>query len=287
MAVIIRELVKWYKYINEDLPDPRNNDRFMLSSPWPTVTLLGFYIYFVLDRGPRFMARRQPFKLDRILQLYDLLQILLNAYLFYKALVLAWLRDYSYFCEPIDYSHTPRATEIAKMVWVYFMIKNLDLLETVFFILRKKENQVSFLHVYHHIAMVMATWIAAKFIPGGHVTFLGLLNTFVHIIMYTHYLLTSMKVNTNAWKKYITQLQLIQFFMIILHQIQLFWANDCGFSIWPAYLLIPQNIFMMILFWEFYYKTYIKKKQEIKTVLTKTETSSIYTEVLNERAKIL
>lgn len=74
--------------------------------------------------------------------------------------------------------------------------------------------------------------------------------------------------------------------MITLHQMQLFWANDCGFSLWPAYLLIPQNIFMMILFWEFYYNTYIKKKQEIKTMPIKTKTSDIYTE-LNEKAKML
>jgi hypothetical protein len=102
--------------------------------------------------------------------------------------------------------------------------------------------------------------------------------------MYTHYLLTSMKVNTNTWKKYITQLQLFQFFMITLHQMQLFWVND--FLIWAAYFLVPQNIFMMILFWEFYYKTYIKKKQEIKTVSTKTE-SGVCTEALNQKAKIL
>lgn len=54
------------------------------------------------------------------------------------------------------------------------MIKILDLLETIFFVLRKKQNQVSFLHVYHHVGMVMGGWGATKYIPGGHVTFLGI-----------------------------------------------------------------------------------------------------------------
>lgn len=53
------------------------------------------------------------------------------------------------------------------------MLKILDLLDTIFIILRKKQNQVSFLHVYHHGGMVLGGWIATKFIPGGHVTFTG------------------------------------------------------------------------------------------------------------------
>lgn len=54
------------------------------------------------------------------------------------------------------------------------MVKILDLLETIFFVLRKKQNQVTFLHVYHHMGMVMGSWIATKYLAGGHVTFLGI-----------------------------------------------------------------------------------------------------------------
>jgi len=91
----------------------------------------------------------------------------------------------------------------------------------------------------------------------------GLLNTFVHTIMYTHYLMTSMKIDTNSWKKYITQLQIVQFFIILLHYMQLFW-EDCGYPKWPAYVMVPQYLFMMILFGDFYYKTYVKKQQKSK-----------------------
>jgi len=37
----------------------------------------------------------------------------------------------------------------------------------VFFILRKKNNQVSFLHVYHHATMILNWWMAAKYLPVG------------------------------------------------------------------------------------------------------------------------
>lgn len=76
--------------------------------------------------------------------------------------------------------------------------------------------------------------------------------------MYTYYLLTSYKMSQPWWKKHITQLQLLQFFLILIHASQLIWA-ECDYPKWPAALLLPQNLFMIVLFGDFYYKAYIKK----------------------------
>lgn len=65
------------------------------------------------------------------------------------------------------------SSQINTIVYQYFIVKIIDMVDTVFFVLRKKQNQVSFLHVYHHTAMVLAGWIAVKWIPGGHLVFLG------------------------------------------------------------------------------------------------------------------
>lgn len=51
-----------------------------------------------------------------------------------------------------------------------------------------------------------------SFFKGGHETFLGLINSIVHIIMYTYYLVTIVKPeqkNNIWWKKYLTQLQMV------------------------------------------------------------------------------
>lgn len=63
------------------LQDPRTKDWFLIGSPWGVLTLLGFYLYFVQVLGPRLMERRKPYELDRIIQIYNVIQILLNAYL--------------------------------------------------------------------------------------------------------------------------------------------------------------------------------------------------------------
>lgn len=77
------------------LQDPRTQDYFMISTPWPCIALLGFYIYFIYYIGPRFMARRQPFQLNRILQIYNVSQIILNAYIFYKVSYVILLINFS------------------------------------------------------------------------------------------------------------------------------------------------------------------------------------------------
>lgn len=249
----------------------------MIGSPWACLGIIGFYLYFVQDLGPSIMAKRKPIEITRIVQIYNAIQIVLCTYVFYKALTLAWLFDYSFVCEPVDYSYDPKAVEIAKMVWVYFMVKMFDLLDTVFFVLRKKNNQVSFLHVYHHAGMGLGTWLATKFLAGGHITFLGTVNCFVHIVMYSYYLATSLKFYRPWWKKYVTQLQLTQFYILLLHYVLLAWAEDCGFPKWTAAVLIPQNIFMIALFGDFYYKTYIRKP--------KAGTNSVSSDVTNGKLK--
>ncbi|XP_017883627.1 elongation of very long chain fatty acids protein AAEL008004-like [Ceratina calcarata] len=260
MTTLIRQIYQGYCYVNDELSDPRTQDLFLISSPWALVGIITFYLYFVFDLGPNWMARKKPLNLDKIVQLYDLLQIIVCTYLLYKALTLAWLNDYSFYCQPVDYSYDPRAVEISKLVWVYFMVKVFDLFDTIFFVLRKKQGQISFLHVYHHVGMTLGSWIAAKFFPGGQVTFIGTINSFVHIVMYTHYLATSLKISKPWWKKYITQLQLTQFCLILLQFIFLI-STDCNFPKWTAAAMIPQNLFMIMMFGEFYYKTYIKKRK--------------------------
>jgi hypothetical protein len=39
---------------------------------------------------------------------------------------------------------------MASVCWLFYISKFVELLDTVFFIMRKKFNQVTFLHVFHH-----------------------------------------------------------------------------------------------------------------------------------------
>lgn len=102
--------------------------------------------------------------------------------------------------------------QVARGVYIYFLAKMSELLDTVFFVIRKKERQITFLHLYHHTVMPMISWGATKYYPGGHGTLIGVMNSFVHIIMYSYYMLAAMGPQFQRylfWKKYITTLQMV------------------------------------------------------------------------------
>ncbi|XP_055932177.1 uncharacterized protein LOC129962431 [Argiope bruennichi] len=63
-------------------------------------------------------------------------------------------------------SGSPETLQIAQgklfILWNIVLEKYLALFDTIFFVLRKKQNQISFLHVYHHIVTcLLVTWIGA------------------------------------------------------------------------------------------------------------------------------
>lgn len=163
---------------------------------------------------------------------------------------------------------------MANAVYSYFICKLIELLDTVFFVLRKKNRQVSSLHVYHHTLMPICSWIGCRFLPNGHGTLLGVINAFIHIIMYAYYMLTSIGPHMNKylwWKKYLTTLQLIQFFIIFVHTFQIF-VNDCNYPVVISFLLNLNSLIFLYLFGSFYIQNYVKReKQKDKTEkITKT-----------------
>merc|ERR1719300_1915555 len=73
---------------------------------------------------------------------------------------------------------------IVNLIWVYYMSKMLDWLDTLFIILGNKPKQFSFLHVYHHTSVWFMNWLnlvinfdAEIFVSIGW-------NAFIHVILY-------------------------------------------------------------------------------------------------------
>lgn len=252
---------KYWDYLFVDLADPRTNDWPLIRSPVPGVTIIALYLYFVNVAGPRFMKDRKPFLMKNTLIVYNFLQVLVSVYLFVEGMNGGWLRHYSWRCQPVDTSNTEFGLREARGCYVYFIAKLTELLDTIFFVLRKKDNQVSFLHLYHHTVMPMISWGCTKYYPGGHGTFIGVINSFVHIVMYFYYMMAAMGPEFHKylwWKHWITNLQMIQFGMAFLHSAQLLYT-DCGYPRWSVCFTLPNAIFFYMLFNDFYKKSYTKK----------------------------
>lgn len=256
-------IVEYWDYLFVDLGDRRTNHWPLIKSPVPGLTIIGLYLYFVLSWGPRYMANRKPYNLNSLLIVYNAIQVCVSIWLVWEALDAVWLFKYSFRCEPVDWSVNEETMRIARGFYIYFWAKMSELLDTIFFVLRKKNNQITFLHLYHHTVMPMVAWGATKYYPGGHGSFIGLINSFVHIIMYTYYMLSAMGPKYQKylwWKRYITTLQLAQFCITFIHSMQLLFY-DCGYPRWSVCIVMPNAVFFYLLFSDFYRKAYSEKKE--------------------------
>lgn len=111
------------------------------------------------------MSNKEPYELRSILLLYNFLQITCNLYLAATGLWYSYLQDdFDYFGK-YHYHHRNRI-ELVYVCYVFFWSKIFDLLDTVFFVLRKKSNQISFLHTYHHSTMIIVEYIHNKYFAG-------------------------------------------------------------------------------------------------------------------------
>lgn len=264
MFSLIRKVIDNYHYVSYELSDPRTRDTSIMCSPLLVIVLAIVYYKFVKRWGPAFMESRQPYNIKSILIWYNLVQVAISACITYKVLVKVYVTGhYSLSCERIPTVETPEEKEIMLYIWLYYLTKIIDLLDTVFFILRKNYRQVTFLHLYHHIGMIFLGFIGYTYVPGGHGVLLVGVNSMVHTFMYFYYFLSVINDQYKKsiwWKKHITQLQIIQFFVIIVHFGQVFFRDDCGYPKWVCCLVIPNNVLIMYLFSKFYYDNYIQKK---------------------------
>ncbi|XP_063709928.1 very long chain fatty acid elongase AAEL008004-like [Culicoides brevitarsis] len=263
MALILRTLWDYTYFLFNEYKDPRNEHFPLLGSPFPIFGILAAYLYFVLSIGPRFMENRKPFDIQRIINWYNIAQVVINLFIGVVGLKYSYLQpDFSLRCQPIDHKTTPERQILLKVCYGFLLSRMFDLLDTIFFVLRKRDRQISFLHLYHHAGIVFGAYIFNKFMAGSHSVLLGIVNSFVHVFMYGYYFLTSFKPELKAsiwWKKHITQIQIIQFVILVVHFGLPLFYTDCNH---PKALLFTgavQNLFMLILFSDFYIKAYLKK----------------------------
>ncbi|CAL7952348.1 unnamed protein product [Xylocopa violacea] len=264
MTTIVADLVHGYNDLLENKSDPRVKHWVMMSSPLPTVAICLFYVYFSKSLGPKLMENRKPLTLRRVLIMYNLIQTLFSSWIFYEYLMSGWAKGYSFRCQPVDYSYSPMALRMANTCWWYFISKFTEFFDTIFFILRKKNQQVTTLHVIHHGIMPFSVWMGLKFTPGGHSTFFALLNTFVHIIMYFYYMLAAMGPEYQKyiwWKKYLTTFQMVQFVLIMVHQFQLFFI-ECDYPRSFMIYIGLHGVLFLGLFSDFYKAKYGDKGQK-------------------------
>ncbi|XP_014209554.1 elongation of very long chain fatty acids protein AAEL008004 [Copidosoma floridanum] len=264
MASIIKHVFSNYNEFLETSKDPEIDSWLFMGSPTPVLLIVIAYLSFVLKIGPKMMEKRSAYELKSIIILYNAFQVIFNIWLtkqvFNIHLLGVLTTDTCNNKLPVN---SKLNTSISAAGWWYFFAKITELLDTVFFVLRKKFNQVSFLHVYHHTITAFFSWCYLKFLPGEQGVVIGFLNSFVHIVMYSYYMIAALGPEYRKylwWKKYMTWLQLIQF-GIMLTYLMFTLTTDCRMPKALTYFFLTHVIIFLYLFSNFYRKAYTKPKK--------------------------
>lgn len=192
--------------------------------------------------------------------LYNPAQVLLCAYMMYKAVDEYIKGGYSFICN----AYNPSASGMAYAVWIFYLSKIFDFFDTIFIVLRRKWRQLSFLHVYHHTSIFLFYWLNINTAYDGDVYYTVILNSFVHLVMYFYYFLKTFNVPVPiVLKELVTNIQLLQFFTMISQAAYLLYRG-CPYPprITAAYFVYI--ISLIVLFLDFKRKTYSGKKTEGK-----------------------
>lgn len=171
--------------------DPRIADLPLVHTATPMLVTLLSYAAFVLYLGPKWMEGRKPYQLKGVLLFYNTFMVLVNALFFYFLIedpghTLHRLLDTKFpdfnTIKTSEISDKERVTILK--CYFYLLSKVVDLLDTVFFVLRKKQSQVTALHVYHHFSVPFFGFIYLRLNAICHVLVpFAFMNTFIHVLM--------------------------------------------------------------------------------------------------------
>ncbi|KAL4703048.1 hypothetical protein ACJJTC_006658 [Scirpophaga incertulas] len=263
MDIIIRA----YNVVFYERADRRVKDWLFMTSPWPLTAIIVIYLCLIRLFLPQFMRGRRAYNLRAVIKYYNLVQIVANAIVTWGIMTSGWTTTYHFGCVLPDYSTKPEPLRMLRFLWWTVVLKILELLETMFFILRRKGRQASFLHVYHHISTLIIVWAGARYVGGGITSFSVMINNAVHVIMYTYYLLSAegsprIKKFLRKYKKWLTIMQMVQFTLMIIYSSQVF-LPSCPAPLGVSIMYFPNVIFVYYMFYNFFKKNYLHNKVKI------------------------
>ena len=117
-------------------------------------------------------------------------------------------------------------------------------------------------------------YVMVRWLPGGHETFGGTLNSLIHVFMYSYYFLASLGPQMQKylwWKKYLTGLQMIQFVIVFTRSlIVITGIVECGFPRFFSLISASITVLFFVMFMQFYRDTY-RQKNNVKNSTKKSQ----------------
>jgi len=181
---------RWYREVHASAPSPR------AGGPWAevswacaaAVTMAYLSLVFV---GIRAMERRPPVQ-KRIFEhmfVYNATQVMLNASLGFSLWREAWRLGFPWPWGNAP-STSPTSHRLGMLLWFQYHCRQLELLDTLFVILRKKFHHMSFLHIFLRLVHMWGWFFACRYACGGDSYFPAAVNCSCQVLVYLYYSLS-------------------------------------------------------------------------------------------------
>ena len=146
--------------------------------------------------------------------------------------------------------------DVKYFIYLHYLTKYMDFVDTIIMILKHNWHQVHLLQLFHHSTIgVIWSWVYYTTPDiSATVAFGAFVNSFIHFLMYLHYFVTCIGIK-NPLKKYMTILQMFQFFICLLHSLYIIIMIPELYIF--AYVQTFYMISMLVLF-----KIYVYKKNK-------------------------
>eukprot|EP00475_Leptophrys_vorax_P006235 TRINITY_DN1382_c0_g1_i2.p1 TRINITY_DN1382_c0_g1~~TRINITY_DN1382_c0_g1_i2.p1 ORF type:complete len:278 (+),score=66.38 TRINITY_DN1382_c0_g1_i2:150-983(+) len=179
-----------------------------------------------------------------MLVLYESLPLLVNCYFAHGS-----LHSASVHCKGLS------GAQMMFWGWTFYFSKMYEFLDT--FILCWRNIQPSFLQMYHHTGAVFAMWwVVADRHPIGWSWVVQ--NSFIHSVMYAYYSATTVGIRPPG-KQILTAMQIIQFINGNIISFGHFYGELNTSQFYNMVYNQVYSWFLILLFLNFVYNTYIKK----------------------------
>ena len=145
---------------------------------WVPVVLPLLYlvsIYFLTQ----WMEKREAFSMKGVMAVYNCYSTALSAFMCYFL-----LRELTSVPMAAMWTSKPLGVPSA-IFWIAYQSKFIEYTDTIIFVLRKKKDQVTPLHVIHHAEMGPLMWFIYVTDPGNINNAFGpMINAGIHTVMY-------------------------------------------------------------------------------------------------------